>query len=188
MAKLSPRSISKRIARNPFCARQLGNVSVATDFKSDKERQGLGFVFYSSPDGQYFSQAMLDPAGVLRVNLGAKGDEHPLVLGFEQLPDGKHFLRGSLIRGNGSGHEIVAADLISCGGGTREFAKFPIDSRERTIRLIDPPKKYVPLVAMLDSLSRREGLSGQLDVHSVPESLYQVCFDAPPAYQETPFL
>src|SRR3989344_6333894 len=175
MAKLSPRSISKRIARNPFCARQLGNVSVATDFKSDKERQGLGFVFYSSPDGQYFSQAMLDPAGVLRVNLGAKGDEHPLVLGFEQLPDGRHFLRGSLIRGNGSVHEIVAADLISCGGGTREFSKFPIDNDRRTISLIDPPKKYVPLVAMLDILSRREGLSGPLNARSVQKGLYQIC-------------
>src|SRR3989344_2598533 len=138
MAKLSPRSISKRIARNPFCARQLGNVSVATDFKSDKERQGLGYVFCSSPDG-------------------------------------KHFLRGSLVRGNGSGHEIVAADLISCGGGTREFSKFPIDNDRRTISLIDPPKKYVPLVAMLDILSRREGLSGPLNARSVQKGLYQIC-------------
>lgn len=182
MAGVMNRGVLKAMAANPFCAWQWGDVRVATDFKSPSERQGLGYVFCSSPSGKHFSQAKVGLDGKLLVNLGAQGDERPLVLLFEQMLEGKYFQRGSLVRGDGSGHEVVAANLVGCTSGSREFSRFPIDTNARTINLVNPQNKYVPLVVMLDSLSKRDGLAGQLDVHRVPEGAFQIRFDAAPAY------
>ncbi len=185
MAGIIDKRMLRVIAQNPFCAWQWGDVRVATDFRSPSEQQGLGYVFCSSPSGEHFSQAKLGLDGTLLVNLGMQGEAaRPLVLRFNQLPAGKYFLRGSLVRGDGSGHEVVAANLVGCSGGSREFSKFPIEPQARTIDLINPLEKYVPLVVMLDSLSKRGGLAGQLDARAVPQDAFQIRFDAAPAYQD----